>query len=337
MPYDPGVQFTGPQFLFQGMAGLGQGVQKGVLEGLARADEQQKEMMVLNAAIQQADAGGIVSQEDLNAFHSGNLAKKREIASKAQGQLQWKLYQNKQNQENMQTWMMAQQGILAQARAAQEAIPFQPSIVQVPTGVPGQPPIPVITTSRGQVQPLLPKPPPVETPLAKAQREQIEQKIEAAPAAAKQAAAKAQAKVTQTQRADLSNELNQYGVNAAKILNTAIQHGMKVDASGNFVPAKSEEATHISYGGKDWKDALAKAQAGEIPILSREQHNYLYGRVQASSPGAVAKTGKPTPPPSAPSPTPAAAAKVAPAVGEERGGYRFLGGDPADPASWEKI
>jgi hypothetical protein len=91
MPYNPGITDISGQLLAQGIQGAAQ----------TYADSQEKmrltdkEIAHLKGTVDFAASKNILTPDDLAQFNSGNLAKKREIASKA-----GMLYQDMQDEEN---------------------------------------------------------------------------------------------------------------------------------------------------------------------------------------------------------------------------------------------
>src|SRR4030095_693519 len=149
MPYNPGVTYTGPQLYMQGMQNLGQGVERAVQSYVQQRDEQNKQQFLYDTLVNQAQAMGYMSPEDVNKYQAGNLKQKQDIAAKAVANIHWDETWRKQEYQQAQL-----QDIYAQAEQRRAlAQPFEPKVVMVPNPQ-GGPDIPVMMTSRGQGQPL---------------------------------------------------------------------------------------------------------------------------------------------------------------------------------------
>lgn len=105
------------------------------------------------------------------------------------------------------------------------------------------------------------------------------------------------------------------GLTRHELFNKDIHEAGNVDATGKFTPDKN--GTHIRIGGET--------------IMTRPKFNFYKKRLEAA--GQTPDAATPAP---AAAPTSAAAA-AAPKVGEVKGGYKFKGGNPADPKNWEKV
>jgi hypothetical protein len=325
MPYAPGIEYRGDQYTFMGLQGLGQGIQKGVLEAVTRADEQQKEMMVLNAAMQQANQAGFASQDRLNEFHAGNLAKKREIASKAIGQMQWKLQQEKSEQEAAQTAMFKAHAALFQQQA-EPFVPGQPTPIFDPNtgqviGFQAQ-------TSRGQYQILQPAGIKQETAKEKAQREEAEARtaqIKATTAAAPVAGAE---KSLVAQQRTFNNQLAANKTDEAALMNPTQQRGLYVDENGEFQFADpAHPPTHIAHKVPEKKAKIEDVR--KLPILEKARHDALFAESQRLD---ALRSGQPAAPPAAtvqqppPAGTPPPAAGGAPDLSQYEGQTISQGG-----------
>lgn len=315
MPYNPSQRYYGGELLAQAGQNVGADIMQSALDERKRKEEQDKELFMLNNAVESARQRGSISAEDINNFHAGNLNKKREIASKAVAAYTWadETFKRKQAEE-----ASAQQSVndywtnlYHQAEAykaggmdvwgrplppnAKDA-PFTPKADYVelkppPGSPPGTPSTFIPYGMRGPHEATLM--PELNPALATTGVKPLD--------AAKIAAENA--RVAKMKSDQLALDLNAAGVKSADLTNPDAQHGLYVDPKTHKYVDTSDpsQITHIGYGTPS-QGAYNFNTNSKLKVLPIALHNSLVNRIGVINPPAgagvvAAPTATPTPAP----------------------------------------
>jgi hypothetical protein len=106
------------------------------------------------------------------------------------------------------------------------------------------------------------------------------------------------------------------------------------EQEGAKATAALARLANLQQGEKGFREAL-KEFRDEVIALRQLAHDRASGKLPM--PPAPTAVAPPAPAPAATAAPPPSSAPAGPSVGEVRRGYRFKGGDPAEPGSWEKV